>query len=315
MSSRPLSSHETFDPGLTQQYGGKLRRSVNKDGSFNVRRTGTRWQEANLYSYLVQISWPRFLLLVVLAYLVTNFTFAFWFCLVGVKHLQGADASTPWRAFLSAFFFSTQTLTTVGYGAIAPSNITTNAIASLEAFFGLMGFALATGLLVGRVSRPSAKIAFSENLLVAPYRDGTSLQFRIANQHSNTLMELEAKLMLMTVDDTAQGLKRDFEVLRLERSSVYFFPLTWTIVHPIDQRSPLWGKTAADLERLQAELLILIKGYDETFAQSVHVRYSYTHDELVWGATFAPAFHVGDEGNLVLEVDRVGELKQVTETS
>ena len=286
-----------------------MRRSINKDGSFNVHRTGAKWTDANLYSFLVQLSWHKFLAVIVAWYLVLNFFFAGLYWLAGIRHLQGADVSTPFRAFLSAFFFSTQTLTTVGYGAIAPSDITTNAIASFEALLGLMAFAVATGLLVGRVSRPSARIVFSEKLLVAEYEGITSLQFRIANQRSNSLMELEAKVMLMTVDDTAEGLKRDFVVLRLERSSVYFFPLTWTIVHPIDERSPLWGKTAADLQRLQAEIMILIKGYDETFSQTVHVRYSYTYDEMLWGAKFDSAFRVSPEGYLVLEVNRVGAIK------
>ncbi len=210
MANRPLTSHESFDPGLTQQYGGRLRRAVNKDGTFNVHRTGTRWQDMNLYSHLVQVSWRRFLCMVLLAYSVLNFAFAGLYCLVGVRHLTGADVSTPFRGFLSAFFFSTQTLTTVGYGAISPSNVSTNAIASFEALLGLMGFAVATGLLVGRVSQPSARIAFSDKLLVAPYEGGTSLQFRIANQRSNSLMELEAKVLLMTVDASPEGLKRDF---------------------------------------------------------------------------------------------------------
>jgi len=310
MSERRLSSHDSFDPGLTQQYGGRLRRSINKDGSFNVRRTGTRWQDKNLYSLLVQAPWHKFLGMVLTAYLVVNLVFASLFYLIGVSHLQGADVSTPGRAFLNAFFFSTQTLTTVGYGAIAPADTATNALASLEALLGLMGFAVATGLLVGRVSRPSARIAFSDKMLVSPYEGGTSLQFRIANQRSNSLMEMEANVMLMTVDAAAQGLKRDYAVLRLERSNVHFFPLTWTIVHPIDSRSPLWQKTAEDLEQLQAEILILIKGYDETFSQTVHARYSYRFDELQWGASFAPAFNVDEQGDMVLHMDRVSAVKE-----
>ena len=310
MANRPLTAQESFDPGLTQQYGGKLRRAINKDGSFNVHRTGTRWRDANLYSYLVQITWRRFLGIILAAYFVINVLFAGLYCLVGVRHLTGSDVATPFRGFVSAFFFSTQTLTTVGYGAIAPSGIATNSIASFEALLGLMAFAVATGLLVGRVSRPSARIAFSEKVIVARYQGGTSLQFRIANQRSNSLMELDAKVLLMTVDDTAEGLKRDFVPLTLERNHVYFFPLTWTLVHPIDEKSPLWGKTAEDWERLQAELLILIKGFDETFSQTVHVRYSYTHDELLWGAKFASAFRVSPEGDLVLQVDRVGAIQE-----
>ncbi len=310
MSERQLSSHDSFDPGLTQQYGGRLRRSVNKDGSFNVRRMGTRWQDLNFYSLLVQAPWHKFLGIVLAAYLLVNLVFAVLFYLIGVSHLQGADVSTPGRAFLTAFFFSTQTLTTVGFGAIAPATSAANALASFEALVGLMGFAVATGLLVGRVSRPSARIAFSENLLVSPYEGGTSLQFRIANQRSNSLMEMEAKVLLMTVDAAAQGFKRDYAVLRLERSNVYFFPLTWTIVHPIDSRSPLWQKTAQDLEQSQAEILILIKGYDETFSQTVHARYSYRFDELRWGASFAPAFNVNEEGEMVLHVDKVSAVKE-----
>ena len=310
MAQHSLSSHDSFDPGLTQQYGGTLRRSINKDGTFNVRRTGTRWQDGNLYSYVVRLPWPKFMGIVLLAYFVVNLMFAGLFWAIGVKHLQGADISTPFRAFMSAFFFSTQTLTTVGYGIIGPADLATNAVASVEALLGLMGFAVVTGLLVGRVAQPSARIAFSEFALITAYEAATSLQFRIANQRSNSLMELEAKVLLMTVDETSLGLKRDYALLRLERSGIFFFPLTWTVVHPIDERSPLWGKTAEDLERLQAEVLILIKGYDETFSQSVHQRYSYRYDEVRWGATFAPAFHVDAEGDMVLNVDKVSALTE-----
>ena len=171
-----------------------------------------------------------------------------------------------------------------------------------------MGFALATGLLFGRVSRPSARIGYSEKMTVTPYLDGTSLQFRVVNQRANNLMELEAKVLFMTVEGPPGELRRDYKVLKLERHNVFFFPLTWTIVHPIDEHSPLHGKTAQDLERLQAEILILIKGFDDTFSQTVHSRYSYRYDEIAWGARFVPAFDTDAEGALVLEVNKVGAL-------
>jgi inward rectifier potassium channel len=124
-------------------------------------------------------------------------------------------------------------------------------------------------------------------------------------------MELEANLTLMTVVSTSGTPERKFELLGLERNTVLLFPLTWTIVHPIDESSPLSGKTAADLEQLQAEFIVLVKGFDETFSQTVHSRYSYRYDEIVWGAKFLPAFHVEESGDLLLEVDKLGVFGKV----
>jgi inward rectifier potassium channel len=227
---------------------------------------------------------------------------------LGAGQLQGADAPTEWGRFLNTFFFSSHTLSTVGYGNISPKGTAANVVASFEALVGVLGFAVATGLLFGRVSRPSAKIGFSESMVVAPYQDGSSLQFRVVNRRANSLMELEARLLLMTVETGNGEHRRSYHMLRLEREQVLFLPLTWTIVHPIDAESPLWGKSAEDLDRLQAEVLILIKGYDDTFSQTVLVRHSYRHDEIVWGSRFAPAFSVDSEGDLVLELRKVGEL-------
>ena len=301
----------SFDPGLTQKFTEPLRRVINKDGSFNVHRQGTTWRDVHPYLYLINMPWPGFLTVVFLAYVAVNLVFALIYFLLGAQELQGADAPTGLGRFMNAFFFSAQTLSTVGYGTMAPRGFAASCVSSLEAMLGLMGFALATGLLFGRVSRPSAKIGFSEKMVIAPYQDGVSLQFRIVNQRRNSLMELEAKVMLMTVEGAGTGHKRTYQILKLERSSVYFFPLTWTIVHPIDPQSPLNGKTAVELQQLQAEILILIKGYDDTFSQTVHARYSYRYEEIAWGARFTPAFHVDHEGDLVLEIDKVGELAPV----
>ena len=298
----------TFDPGLTQKFDGRLRRAINKDGSFNVRRRGIGWRNVNPYLHLINMSWPAFLSTVFLGYLVINGLFALAYWLVGAEQIQGTSAPTALGRFMNVFFFSAQTLSTVGYGTMAPRGFAVNCISSIEAMMGLMGFALATGLLFGRVSKPSAKIGFSDNLLIASYQDGTALQFRIVNQRLNSLMQLDAEVMLMTVDGVGGDLVRNFKILSLERNSVVFFPLTWTIVHPIDDDSPLKGKTAADLEKLQAEVLILIKGYDDTFSQTVHSRYSYRYDEMKWGARFAPAFNIDEAGDMVLDVDQVGKL-------
>ncbi len=297
----------SFDPGLTQQVTGNLRRAINKDGSFNVDRHGVSWRNIHPYLHLINTGWPTFLGLVLLAYLAVNTAFALLYFLLGPGHIQGDNAPTAMGHFINDFFFSSHTLTTVGYGNLAPASVAANVVAAFESLVGLMGFALATGVLFGRVSRPSAKIGFSENVLIAPYEEGTSLQFRIVNLRPNVLIELSANVMLMTVEN---GTRR-YQELTLERTGIFFFPLSWTVVHPIEESSPLSGKTAADLAALQAEVLILIKGFDDTFSQIVNSRYSYRFDEMIWGAKFDPAFHIDENGAMVLDVNDVGKFTRV----
>lgn len=296
-----------FDPGLTQQFNAPLRRVINKDGSFNVHRRGTTWRDFHPYLHLINIGWIRFLAMVFLGYLTVNAIFAGLYYSLGPGQLQGADALTNSGRLLNDFFFSVHTLSTVGYGNISPKGMQANIVAAFESLIGVLGFAVATGLLFGRVSRPSARIGFSETMLISPYQDVTSLQFRVVNRRSNDLVELEARLLLMTVETQDGKPLRQYKQLKLERDQVLFLPLTWTVVHPIDSESPLWGKSAQDLEQLQAEMLILIKAYDDTFSQTVLSRHSYRHGEVVWGKRFAPAFTVDADGDMVLELRKVGE--------
>lgn len=301
----------TFDPGLTQQYTGILRRAINKDGSFNVSRRGTGWRDIHPYLHLISMPWPSFLALVFAAYLGVNTIFAALYYSLGPGHLQGGDAPHKLDRFLNAFFFSAHTLTTVGYGNIAPKTISSNMFAVVEALIGLLGFALATGILFGRFSRPSARIGFSESALIAPYEDRTSLQFRIVNRRPNALMEMEAVMILMEVQGETGQKKRTFQALPLERDAIDFLALTWTVVHPIDEGSPLFGKTKEDLEQSQAEVIIVIKGFDETFSQTVRARYSYRFDEIAWNAKFTPAFDFDETGSMVLNIDKVGSYAPV----
>ncbi len=296
----------SYDPGLTQQFLSPVTRMINPDGSFNVRRRGVTWRDFHPYLQLVNMSWFSFFATLFSGFLLVNTLFASLYYAIGTVQLQGISSPTPAGRFLETFFFSSQTLTTVGYGGISPKGIEANALAALEAMCGVLGFAVATGLLFGRVSRPSARIGFSRHMLVVPYGDGQSLQFRVVNRRSNSLLELEASVILMTVEPSDGGHKRHYQVLKLERQKVIFFPLTWTVVHPIDSDSPLSGMTEDEWKRRQAEILILIKAYDDTFSQTVLARHSYRHDELLWGKRFAPAFYVDADGNLVLEVNRLG---------
>src|SRR5947209_1655399 len=163
---------QSFDPGLTTQFGGELRRTINNDGTFNVHRRGAGFHRFNFYLFLIDTSWPKFIGVVLGAYLVVNVMFASLFFAAGIEHLAGAQTNTGIGPFTSAFFFSVHTLTTVGYGSMYPTGLSSNIVAALEAMTGLMGFALATGLLYGRFSRPTARIVFSDVMLVAPYQDG-----------------------------------------------------------------------------------------------------------------------------------------------
>ena len=294
---------ESFDPGLTTQFSGELRRAINPDGSFNVHRKGLRVRDVNPYLKLIDTTWPRFFLFVVFAFLAVNLIFAGIYLWIGLDHLKGTEPEMS--ALENAFFFSVHTLTTVGYGNIYPVGSWANVTSAAEAATGLMIFAVFTGLLYGRFSRPSARILFSNRALIAPYQDGNSLQFRITNARSNVLLNLEARVLLMTVETNDGQLKRNFLDLPLERRQVYFFPLTWTIVHPIDSASPLYGKSQEDLARKATEVLVLLQGFDDTFSQMVHAQFSYRHDEIVWGAQFTPAFSVDPKGDLVLELDKL----------
>jgi inward rectifier potassium channel len=300
----------SFDPGLTQRYTGNLQRVINKDGGFNVYRTGFTWRDIHPYLYLINLRLPAFLAIVFIVYIVVNTIFASMYLMIGPNSVYGTQASSEWRRFVNILFFSSHTLTTVGFGDFYPVGIAANALASIEALVGLLAFALATGLLFGRFARPSARIGFSPTMLVAPYSEGTSLQFRVVNRRQNNLIDLEATLTLMTVEEIGGQLGRKYVNLTLERSQILFFPLTWTVVHPIDENSPLRGKTKDDLKRLHAEVLVMMKGFDDTFGQTVHARYSYRFDEITWGARFAPAFEFDHDGNMHVEVNKVGRCEQ-----
>ncbi|MBZ5542673.1 MAG: hypothetical protein LAO07_03215 [Acidobacteriia bacterium] len=298
----------SFDPGFTEKYRGDLLRVLNPNGQFNVRRRGATWRDVHPYLFMINTSWPVFVAMIFGAYVIANLVFAFVYLGIGVEHLHGAETSTASDRFMSAFFFSAQTFTTLGYGRISPDGLLANLVAASQALLGLMAFAIVTGLVFGRFSRPAARLAFSKQMIVAPYQAGTSLQFRVANRRSNNLMEIEAQMLLMTVEPSDHGPVRKYKSLALERTSVQFLPLTWTVVHPIDEASPLWGQTAEHLAGQQAEFLILIKAFDDTFFQTVHVRHSYRHEEVVWGARFVPAFEADAEGQMVLDLKRLSEI-------
>jgi inward rectifier potassium channel len=262
-------------------------RLLNREGTFNVTRSGLGAIEALAPHQLLRISWPQFLGLVVLVYVALNLLFAVAFLMCGPNALLGSGAEMLGGPFSRAFFFSVQTFATIGYGQIGPNGMAPNLIVTVEALVGLMYQALATGLLFARFVRPSAEIVFSHLAVIAPYGDGQSLQFRIANRRRNEIIELEAQVLFSAMEpDGRGGTVRRYSSLALERNKVVFFPLAWTIVHPIDASSPLAGKTRDELAGANAEILVLLSGIDDTFEQTVHARSSYVTDEIAWNARF-----------------------------
>ena len=263
-------------------------RFMNKDGSPNIARLGEpRFQVINIYHSLITMSWRRFNVLVLSFYFCVNLLFTFIYIIVDANKIQGMLYSTRVEKFWEVFFFSAQTLTTVGYGRLNPIGISTSTVAAIESLLGLMGFALATGLLYGRFSRPTARLIYSNKALIAPYRHRkfdfkamTAFMFRIANARRNQLIETEVQIIFSYNSEEDGKIQRRFQTLDLEISKTSFLTLSWTIVHPITENSPMQGLTLDDLENLEAEFLISIKAVDDGYAQQVYSRSSYKSGEI-----------------------------------
>jgi inward rectifier potassium channel len=211
--------------------------------------------------------------------------------------------------FMEVFFFSSQTLTTVGYGRIAPVGALASTLSSIEAMLGLLGFALATGLLYGRFSRPQSKLLYSNNAVVAPYRGSTGLMFRLTNMRRNQLIEAEIEVNMGYMEPGAAT--RSFVQLPLERKKIALFPTSWTVVHPIDESSPLYGRSPDELQSMNLEIFVLLKAFDDTFSQTVYSRTSYRASEIVYGAKFLPMFSPGENGKTMLDLRLINAMEKV----
>lgn len=289
-------------------------RLLNADGSFNVRRTGLGLLTSlNPYHALLTISWRKFFGLTMLFYFGANILFAGAYLMCGPGALAAPAGSGIESRFLIAFFFSVHTLATIGYGTISPVGLAANIIVSIESFIGLFGLALCTSLLFARFSRPTASIIFSRRAIIAPYRDIKAFEFRITNARRNQIIELEAKVLFARFEQVDGKPLRRFYPLKLERNKVVFFPLSWTIVHPMDADSPLYGMSADDLRATKGEFLILLTGFDETFSQTVHARSSYLAEEVVWGARFGDIYNrPANDGLLTIDVRKLHSIEPAT---
>ena len=283
-------------------------RLINKGGQFNVEKEGgSFWESLDIYHELISISWARFIGIVTLQFFIINLLFALVYYSTGPDSITGTSATTMQSRFLECFYFSTQTMTTVGFGKLSPKSDAVSLIAAFESFLGLLGFALATGLMYARFSRPRKRLLYSENAIIAPFQKKNALMFRFVNAGKNQLIEAEVDMVLSYWNEEEQ--RRLFEKLKLERKTINFFSSSWTIVHTINKESPLYGLTEADIKARNTEVIIMFKAFDDTYARHIYDRTSYTCREILWGKRFQSIYDDKSDGVIHVNMERIGAVE------
>lgn len=295
------------DPGFGSKTAKPTRRLINPDGSFNVVRKGVQRGWRSLYDELISMNGAWFMVFILAMFLGANLLFAGIYYLIGAEYINGGGGTM--HGFLECFYFSCQTFTTVGYGALYPTGSLSAFVASIEALTGLLGFAIATGLLWGRFSRPSARLLFSNNAIIAPYKGYSSLQVRLSNRRRNVLLDLEARIIFSNQERVEGSIRRNYYNLELELNKVNFLPLSWTLVHKIDENSPLAGIDPGNWDSMHPEILVLLSGFDNTYYQQVHARFSYIAEEVIFGAKFKPAFETRDDGITYMNINDIHNIE------
>lgn len=291
-------------------YGGRF---VNKSGQPNIEKKGINFLERiSWYHTMLTIPGWKFMLLIFLFFILVNLLFAIIYFAIGVENLSGMVTTSPLEKFGEAYFFSAQTFTTVGYGRVNPTGFMASAVSSFQALLGLLSFAVVTGLLYGRFSRPKAYLKFSENAVIAPFRDGVALMLRLAPYKNTSLTDAEAKLTLGMMVEENGRMTNKFFPLELELEKVNALTLSWTIVHPITENSPLYKFTGEDFGNTIGEVLVFVKAFDDMFSNTVVARSSYTFKEIVVGAKFIPMYNRSSDGkSTILHLDKLNTFNEV----
>lgn len=306
--AEPADETQQRDLGLSGRIAqSRQKRILRHDGSLNVVRLGGGfWRSLNLYQHMLTVTWPRFFLYVLVFYILANAVFATLYIAAGPGSIQGGEPNAPWH---NAIFFSVQTIATIGYGQMTPKGNMANALVAVEALSGLMGFALITGILFARFSRPNAHILRSNVALVAPYQNTrTALMFRIANGRSSQLIDIRATVTYSWMD-RATNLRR-FRQLPLERDNVVLLPTQWVIVHPINSDSPFFQLNQQQILDADPEVFVSLSAIDETFSQSVHSRFSYADAEIIHGAKFTDIFGSTPDGVVTIDLSRLSDFSR-----
>ena len=314
-----MSLRKKIDPSLktnndtgfgsnANNFGGRF---INKDGTFNLRREGiSLLNRFSIYQRMLTMSRWKFIAVILIFYAVINILFTLVYLIIGAEQLQGLIATTTWGTIKEVFYFSTQSFTTVGYGRINPIGDGANIISSLEALTGFLSFAIATGLIYGRFAKPKSYLAFSQHALISPYQDKTALMFRFVTYKDNhTLTNVEIKVNIAIRVEENGDAQYKFYDLVLERYKVDSLPMNWTVVHAIDESSPIYGFTKEDILTSDLELYVLITAFDEVFSSPVLQRTSYTYQEMKFNAKFVPMYRESEDGRTtILELHKLNDV-------
>lgn len=289
------------DPGLGNTSSQYAKRMVNAKGFFNVVHLNKVKKFSEAYNYLLSISWGYFFLLSFCTYIIFNACFAFVYLAIGIDQII-ASTGDVFNDFLNAFFFSSQTFTTLGYGAMSPQGVSSGIVSSIEAFVGLMFFAFVTGLLYGRFSKPKASIRFSEKIILRDFNHTKAIMFRLVNNRKGTMIKPKVSVTLaLTQKNNKDEYVNNFYALNLERDKITYLPTTWTIVHEVDESSPLFEFSKEELVKQQGEMVAMISYYDESFNQEVHQMHSYLLSDIHLDFKFVKAYYYNEKGEMVLD--------------
>lgn len=290
-------------------------RFINKDGSYNLVKEGMPfWKRISVFHDMLNLPSWKFVTIILVYYLVINLCFTTIYFLIGPAQLTGLPVGVSnWRIFKELFYFSTETYTTVGYGRVNPVGDLANLVSGIESLTGLLSLAIVTGLIYGRFSKPRSYLSFSEEALISPYKEITGLMFRFAaykDMHTLTDLEIKVNIGLKVLENEEPVYK--YFSLDLERTRVETMPMSWTVVHPINETSPFYGFTEEDMKNADVELYVMLRGFDDVFSNYVQQRTSYTYREILFNRKFVPMYRESDDGQkTILELQKINIHKPV----
>lgn len=281
-------------------------RFINRDGTFNLTKRGMPvWERYSVFYAMITLPLWQFITMIGLFFIIINFIYTVFYFWMGAGQFTGLLATEGWGLFKELYFFSTESFTTVGYGRVNPVSDGANMLAAFEALSGLLSFALATGLIYGRFARPKAHLAFSDHAVIGPYKDKTALMFRFVcfkEQHALTDVTVQVNLAMLIQENGEYNYK--YFTLALERSKIESLPMNWTVVHPIDEESPLLNLTAEDIAAADVEVYVLVRGFNDVYANTVQQRTSYTYNEILFNRKFVPMYQETANGT-ILELNKL----------